>query len=115
MIKRRIPRRILMAAAVVGLILLDIWQHVHIVTLGYEIEQTQEKQKELEQIHRQLLIEVETLSALDRIEQIAVSKLGMTKPREGQIVLVQMTPPSGSTPGARPGLRVVKQIAERAP
>ena len=55
-------RRFMIGAAFIAVILLDIWQHVHIVTMGYEVEQAQRKQKELQQIHQQLLVEVETLS-----------------------------------------------------
>lgn len=87
-----IKRWIWIGMTVVGLVLFTIWQHFHIVTLGYEIEQAQQKRKELLQLHRQMLVEVEMLSALDRIQQIAVTKLGMTKPREGQIVLVRKKP-----------------------
>ncbi|HTN43723.1 MAG TPA: cell division protein FtsL [Nitrospiria bacterium] len=90
-------------------ILLDIWQHVHIVTMGYEVEQAQQKRKELQQIHQQLLVEAETLSALDRIERIAVTKLGMIKPQEGQVVLVQKGTPSGAVPDGMTRLQVAKK------
>ena len=98
-----IRRWILIGTAVIGLILLSVWQHVHIVTLGYEIEQAQQERKELRQIHRQLLIEAETLSALDRIEQIAMTKLGMIKPKDGQVILVEKKRPSGPYPDPSPG------------
>ncbi len=101
-------RRILIGAAVVTVILLDIWQHVHIVTMGYEVEQARQKQKELQQIHKQLLVEVETLSALDRIEQIAITRLGMIRPQEGQMILVQKR----ASPDAMVGARVAPSTGE---
>jgi cell division protein FtsL len=106
-----ILRRILIGAAIVTIILLDIWQHVHIVTLGYEVEQARQKQKELQQTHKQLLVEVETLSALDRIEKIATLRLGMTKPKEGQMILVQKR----ASPDSSPEVSTPLQIAKRTP
>lgn len=106
-----ILKRILIGAAVIGVIFLDIWQHVHIVTMGYEVEQARQKQKELKQIHKQLLVEVETLSALDRIEQIAVARLGMARPREGQVILVQQ----GASPLLSPDPSMQLRVAGRMP
>lgn len=106
-----ILRRVLIGAAVVTIILLDIWQHVHIVTMGYEVEQARQKQKEFQQSHKQLLVEVETLSALDRIEKIAITRLGMIKPKEGQMILVQKRPATDSFPDALTRL----QVARRTP
>jgi cell division protein FtsL len=102
-------RRFVMGGAIIAVILLDIWQHVHIVTMGYEVEQAQRRQKEMQQIHQQLLVEVETLSALDRIERIAVTKLGMVKPQEGQVVLVEKGSPSGSSPDGTIPVRIAKK------
>ena len=105
-------RRILIGAVVVTIILLDIWQHVHIVTLGYEVEQARQEQKELQQIHKQLLVEVATLSALDRIEQIAITQFGMIKPQDGQMILVQRKEASPDSP---PNAATRLQVARRTP
>lgn len=107
-----ILRRILIGAAVVTVILLDIWQHVHIVTMGYEVEQARQEQKELQQIHKQLLVEVATLSALDRIEQIAITQFGMIKPQDGQMILVQRKEASPDSP---PNAATRLQVARRTP
>ena len=74
--------------AVVALILLDVRQHVRIISLGYEIESLNQERDRLKNLNRELLIESETLSALDRIEGIAVSRLGMRKPEEGQVRVI---------------------------
>jgi cell division protein FtsL len=106
-----ILRRVLIGAAVVTIIFLDIWQHVHIVTLGYEVEQARQQQKALQQVHQQLLVEVETLSALDRIEQISTTRLGMIKPKAGQMILVQ----KGGSPESMPDGLTLVQVARRIP
>ena len=98
----------LMGAAVVALVFLTIGQRVHIMTLGYEIEQAKREQSELRQFHQQLLVELETLSALDRIERIAVARLGMIRPRDGQVILVGSEGLPNPSRNASPGLRLVK-------
>jgi len=105
-----ILRRALIGAAIITIVLLDIWQHVHIVTLGYEVEQARQQQKALQQIHKQLLVEGETLSALDRIEQIATTRLGMVKPKVGQMVLVQKGVSADPSPDALRPLKVARRI-----
>ncbi len=101
--------RVLIGAAIVGLVLANIWLHAHIVTLGYEIEQARQQKRELLQVHRQLLIELETLSALDRIREIAMGELGMVRPREDQVILVGEEPPGPSSPEQNPGPHLVKK------
>lgn len=82
------PRWIAGGLAVVALILLDVRQHVRIVSLGYEIEALNRERDRLNNLNREILIEAETLSALDRIEGIAVNRLGMMTPAEGQVRMI---------------------------
>ncbi|HUK56722.1 MAG TPA: cell division protein FtsL [Nitrospiria bacterium] len=110
-----IVRRVGIGAALVLVVLLDIWQHVHIVTLGYEVEQSEQKRKAMQQMHKQLLVEVETLSDLDRIERIATAKLGMIKPQEGQVVLVQRGAPSDASRDLSRPLATPLRIAKKGP
>ncbi|HEY4485874.1 MAG TPA: cell division protein FtsL [Nitrospiria bacterium] len=91
--RQRILQWLGAAGLVLAMILITIWQHIKIVTMGYEIEAAQQERKKLLQIHQQIRMEFETLSALDRIEQIAIRDLGMMRPQEGQIVLVNKRPP----------------------
>ena len=102
--------RILIGSAVLALILMSVWQHVHIVTLGYEIQQAQLEHKQLLQVHQQMRVEVETLSSLDRIEKIATTQLGMVRPFDGQVVLVEPGGPVAPSPEEPPpGVRLVKR------
>jgi cell division protein FtsL len=80
------------------------------VTLGYEVEQARQQQKALQQIHKQLLVEVETLSALDRIERIATTRLGMIKPMAGQMILVQKGVSSDSAPDGMTPMQVARRV-----
>ncbi|MHB8481998.1 MAG: cell division protein FtsL [Nitrospiria bacterium] len=61
---------------------------IHVVNLGYEMSQMQKEKKELERVHTELQIEIASLSSLDRIEQIAVTRLGMEPSSAGQKIMV---------------------------
>ncbi len=82
------PRILAAGLLIVGLILMDVRQHVRIVSLGYEVESLGDKRDGLKNRNRELLIETESLSALDRIEEIAIGRLGMIHPEENQIRIV---------------------------
>ena len=98
----------LIGVAVISLVLLNIGQRVHIMTLGYEIEQAKREHSERWHLHQQLLVELETLSALDRIERIAVARFGMTRPRAGQVILVGKEGLPDPSRNQTLGLRLVK-------
>jgi cell division protein FtsL len=68
--------------------LLYVWQHIHIVRLGYEIEQLREQQAALVQENKALRLERGQLRSLRRVEEIARKRLGMVAPKPGQVVLV---------------------------
>ncbi|HWT80285.1 MAG TPA: cell division protein FtsL [Candidatus Methylomirabilis sp.] len=68
--------------------LLYVWQHIHVVRLGYEIEQLRERQASLVQESKVLRLEMGQLRSLKRVEEIARKRLGMTKPQPGQVVLI---------------------------
>ena len=69
--------------------LLYVWQHIHIVRLGYEIEQLRERQASLVQESKTLRLEMGQLRSLKRVEEIARKRLGMVRPKPGQVVLIQ--------------------------
>jgi cell division protein FtsL len=92
-----------------GLLLLDIQQRVHMITLGYEIEQLKKKEHELQKAHKELLIEHEALSSLDRIERIAVRDLGMIRPESGQVVHVDTRPKDDGSPEDSNAIKVVRK------
>ena len=89
------------------LLLLDIGQRIHMINLGYEIEQLSRTHRDIERRHKELLIERETLSSLDRIEQIAVKQLGMKQPDYGQFINVY---PSGTNERLPEDLKTLKVV-----
>jgi cell division protein FtsL len=68
--------------------LLYVWQHIHVVRLGYEIEQLREQEAALVQENKALRLEMGQLRSLKRVEEIARRRLGMVAPKPGQVVLL---------------------------
>ena len=91
-----------------SLLLLDIGHRVHMITLGYEIEELTGMRRNLERIHKELLIEKETLVALDRVERIAVRSLGMKRPGPGQVIPVDILPKTPEEPEGKSNLTLVR-------
>lgn len=103
-------RRLICIGLLVGsLLLLDIGQRIHMITVGYEIEQLKKNQQDIQRVHKELLIERETLSSLDRIERIAIQTLGMRRPLAGQIIEVGTLPKGPSTPQDPQMIKVVRK------
>jgi cell division protein FtsL len=82
-------RRFLIALLVITALLLYVAGKVKIVRLGYQIEALEIQKRELEHENRSLLIEVSSLSAPARIEEIAIKRLGMIRPAKENIVIVK--------------------------
>ena len=80
------------------LVMLYVWHHITVIQLGYEIQQLQQEQRELHRLHQAFLIEAASLASLDRIERIATTRLGFTRPQIGQVILVH---PLNQTPGEK--------------
>ncbi len=102
-----IQGRWVVVVAVVVVILVDVWQHAHVVTLGYEVEHLQELRHQQLKLNRDLAIERSSLMALGRIESIAKTQLGLARPTEGQVVLVEAPAPTPAVPGNKLTIRVV--------
>jgi cell division protein FtsL len=99
---------ILLGLAIGFLLLLDVGQRIHMITVGYEIEHLVKVRRDLGRLNRQLIIERETLSAPDRIERIAIRTLRMKIPDPEQIVYVGGDAPSGEPAKPGPAVTVVR-------
>ncbi|OAT81815.1 cell division protein FtsL [Desulfotomaculum copahuensis] len=101
-----LPRR--RQLALTGLVLLAFltgiavcYLHAQIMTTGCQIVSLQKNLGDLNVETRELSEQVAGLSSLQRIEQVATTRLGMVKPDNKNVVLVQATPqPSGSAAAA---------------
>ncbi|MEK7286501.1 MAG: cell division protein FtsL [Nitrospirota bacterium] len=74
---------------IVTLSFLSLWQRTRMNQIGYEIQAMRTQKTELMKIHKQLLIEAESISALDRIEEVATRQLGMVPASSETRIYVQ--------------------------
>lgn len=70
-------------------LLFSAWQHFELLRHGYQLEQMQRERATEAVINRHLRLEVETLSAAQRIEKLATQQLGMVKPGAGDAVILE--------------------------
>ena len=77
-----------LSVALLFLSFLSLWQRDQMTRVGYAIQKLQQEKAQLMKLHRELLIEVESLSALDRIEAVATRQLSMAPPLPGERIYV---------------------------
>lgn len=64
------------------------WQRVQILRLGYAIEKLEAQKSEAILQHKQLRIELAALKSPAHLERLAAERLGMTRPKGGQVVFL---------------------------
>jgi cell division protein FtsL len=62
------------------------------VRQGYELERLREAHATLVQANKSLRLEAGQLRSLRRVEEIARTRLGMTTPKPGQVILIPESP-----------------------
>ena len=65
----------LIGGFLVGVLLFKAWQHFVLLQHGYEVEQLRQERAELVEVGRKLQLEIQTLTAPARIEDIAIKQL----------------------------------------
>lgn len=98
----------------VGLAILTSILYARILLTGYQIVRAQKEVAALEVQTRSLMEEVSRLSSLERVEALAVSRLGMTKPDDRKLILVQIEDSGNASPrtSASPGTSQVKEAPQ---
>jgi cell division protein FtsL len=82
------------AAFLVVVLLFSAWQHFELLRHGYESEQLQRERAAEEEISRQLRLEIDTLRAPQRIEELATGRLHLTEPTAEQAVVIERVVPA---------------------
>jgi len=86
-------------------LLFSAWQHFELIRHGYELEQMQRERAAEAEVNRHLRLEVETLRASERIEKLALGRLGMVRPGPGEAIILERVvppvPPGASVVAAR--------------
>jgi cell division protein FtsL len=95
---RDLWRLALVSLMLAGLLVFSAWQHFELLRHGYRLEQLQQQRAEEEEINRHLRLEVEALTAPQRIERLAVERLGLRRPTADETVVVQRVRPPAPPP-----------------
>ena len=92
----------LVGMVLLALVLSTVWVKVDIYRTGYAITALQDKKKQAQQEQKALSLEFARLTSPEQIERVAVSQLGMVRPRYNQVVLVKgSAPPPAEAPASR--------------
>jgi cell division protein FtsL len=78
----------------VSVLLFSAWQHFELLRHGYRIEQVQRDRADEDDINRHLRLELETLRAPQRIEKLAIQRLGMVAPGPADAVILERVTPT---------------------
>jgi cell division protein FtsL len=90
---RELWRWMLIGGFLVGVLLFSAWQHFVLLRHGYQVEQLERERAEQEEISRKLRLEIETLKAPKRIEDIATQQLRMVAPSPQDAVIIERVAP----------------------
>ena len=77
------------AAVCIACALFSVWAHHQVISLGYEISQTNQEEQELLQTNKKLRLEVASLKSPGRIQGTALRDLGFTNPQKDQLIIVR--------------------------
>lgn len=81
---------LLLSGILVLLVIMVIQQSTHLMSRQYYLCELNETRQNLEEQNLKLINQFNTLSSLDRIENIANTKFGMSRPDfEGRVILFQ--------------------------
>jgi cell division protein FtsL len=93
--QRQLWRSAAIGGVLVLVLLFSAWQHYQIVQYGYVTEALLREHAAEEELNRQLRLEIETLRAPRRIEDIATKRLHLVAPgRDQSIVIERVTAPA---------------------
>lgn len=81
-------------AVLVLVVMFDAWQHFEHIRHGYAIDELQKNLAAEDDVRRHLRLEVETLRAPQRIERIALTRLGMVPPKSGDAIVLERVLPA---------------------
>jgi cell division protein FtsL len=103
--QQQLLRAVGIGGLLVAVLLFSAWQHFELLQHGYLMERLLQERKAEEEVNRHLKLEIETLRAPRRIEDMATRKLRMVAPAPGAVVIIERVaipaPPAKSIVAAR--------------
>lgn len=84
----------LIAVLLVLVLLVSVWQHVSYMNVGYRVAPLRRTLAADQERGRQLRLEIETLRAPKRIENLAIERLQMVAPGQDQAIVIDRVAPA---------------------
>ena len=100
--QRQLWKTAAVSGVLVVVVLFSVWQKSELVRHGYEVQRMHQQRADEEEINRRLRLEIETLRAPGRIEQIAMEDLHLVAPSGDQAIVIERV-----SPGGKPGKSIV--------
>jgi cell division protein FtsL len=91
---REMWRSVAIGAFLVIVFLFSAWQRVELLRHGYRLEEMQKERAIEAEVTRHLRLEIETLRAPSRIEQLATRRLRMVEPGPEDAVVIERVVPA---------------------
>ena len=91
--QRELWRSGAVGVCLVAVLLFSAWQHFELLRHGYEIEQMEQDRALEIEVNRHLRLEIETLRALRRVEQIAIEELNLVAPTPAEVQVIERIAP----------------------
>jgi cell division protein FtsL len=88
--QREMWRSVVWVSLLVGALLLVAWEHSQWTDLGYETTRLQQAKAASDAEHRHLKLELETLRAPHRIEDVAIHDLHLVAPKQTEAVVLDL-------------------------
>lgn len=92
--QRELWQSIGIGCLLVFVLLFSAWQHFELLRHGYRLDQMQRERAIEEEISRHLRLEIETLRAPQRIERLAIERMGMVAPGPDEAIVLERVPPT---------------------
>jgi cell division protein FtsL len=87
--QRELWKSLCIGVVLVSVALFSAWQHFELLRHGYRVGQMQLELSEEEEVGRHLRLEIETLLAPQRIEEIAIEQLHLAAPGPGEAIILE--------------------------
>lgn len=87
--QRELWRSLAVGVCFAAVLLFSAWQNFSRLRYGYEIEQMEQERSEQLERNRHLRLEIETLSAPQRLERLATAELGLVAPPVAGVRVVE--------------------------
>jgi len=82
----------LLAAVICALAFAKVWLALEAYDLGYELRELRDRQSALEKEKEELILKIESLRRLDRVEELASRDAGLVYPPPDQVVILGASP-----------------------